>query len=63
MKTITIELPDELYARLCAVAEETGETVQELVVRLLTEWLAREEATAGEENAVDGANPSVRSFD
>jgi hypothetical protein len=31
-----------LYARLCIVAEQTGETVPELIVRLLTEWFERE---------------------
>ena len=50
MKTITLELPDELYARLCIVAEQTGETVPELIVRLLTEWFER-----GGEIVEDGA--------
>lgn len=56
MKTITLEIPDELYARLCAMAEQTGETVPDLIVRLLTEWLEREEGTMGAESIGDEAN-------
>lgn len=56
MKTITLEIPDELYARLCAMAEQTGETVPDLIVRLLTEWLEREGELVGEEGSNDAAN-------
>ncbi len=42
MTTITLEIPDDLYERLCALAEQTGETVPDLIVRLLTEWYERE---------------------
>ncbi len=58
MKTITLELPDELYARLCAVAEQTGETVPDLIVRLLTEWFEREGVTE-EDGAATIESPSA----
>lgn len=36
MVTITLELPDDLYARLQAAADAAGETIEEYTVRLLT---------------------------
>ena len=39
MVTLTIELPDELYARLQAAAEQAGESIETYTVRLLTEIL------------------------
>ena len=39
MVTLTIELPDELYARLQAAAAQAGESIETYTVRLLTEIL------------------------
>ncbi len=39
MVTLTLELPDELYARLQAAAEQAGESIEAYTVRLLTEIL------------------------
>jgi len=39
MVTITLELPDDLYARLQAAADAAGETIEDYTVRLLTEIL------------------------
>jgi len=40
MVQITIELPDDLYARLCVEAERQGITVEQLIVDILTQYLA-----------------------
>jgi plasmid stability protein len=40
MVQITIELPDDLYARLVVEAERQGITVEQLIVDILTQYLA-----------------------
>ena len=40
MVQITIELPDDLYARLYVEAERQGITVEQLIVDILTQYLA-----------------------
>ena len=51
MVTLTIELPDELYARLQAAAEQAGESIETYTVRLLTEILM--EPNAEDEFTID----------
>lgn len=46
MVTITLELPDDLYARLQAAADAAGETIEDYTVRLLTEILLGPNAAA-----------------
>ena len=40
MVQITLELPDDLYARLVVEAERQGITVEQLIVDILTQYLA-----------------------
>lgn len=40
MVQITIELPDDLYERLRLEAERQGKSVEELIVDILTQYLA-----------------------
>lgn len=55
MVTITLELPDDLYARLQAAADAAGETIEDYTVKLLTTILlgptADSELTATEQSA------------
>lgn len=57
MVQITIELPDDLYARLCVEAERQGITVEQLIVDILTQYLAnldeQEAAAAATESNQD----------
>jgi plasmid stability protein len=40
MVQITLELPDDLYARLVVEADRQGITVEQLIVDILTQYLA-----------------------
>ena len=55
MVQITLELPDDLYARLVVEAERQGITVEQLIVDILTQYLAnldeQEAAAAAAEEA------------
>lgn len=55
MVTITLELPDDLYARLQAAADAAGETIEDYTVKLLTAILlgptADSELTPTEQSA------------
>jgi plasmid stability protein len=56
MVQITLELPDDLYARLVVEAERQGITVEQLIVDILTQYLAtldEQEAAAAAAAAAD----------
>jgi hypothetical protein len=56
-KTIGVELPDELYAGLCEVADALGiSSAEEAAVIAIAEWTARRKAD------LDDRDPAQRYF-